>query len=109
MEADLYPDDGCCLMDSGGIFEAGCSVFFPFPSLLPLNPSCILCEHQADADAGFSVPEELGQPEGFLLASLGGSSASCWNVETVPCVQLDFVQIRFFPARVGAVWRISGC
>lgn len=38
-------------------------VFFPFSSCLPLNPSCILCGHQADADAWLSVPGELAQRE----------------------------------------------
>lgn len=47
-------------------------------------------------------------PEGFLLASRGGSSASGCNVEAVAYVQIDFVQIKFFPARMWAAWRISG-
>lgn len=46
-------------------------------------------------------------PEGFLLASHGGSLACCFHVETVACMQIDFVQIRFFPARMRAVWRMS--
>lgn len=51
-------------MDSGGVFEAGwLFFFFPFSFCLPLNPSCILCGHRADADAGLSVPREFAQCE----------------------------------------------
>ncbi|KAI1230143.1 hypothetical protein IHE44_0010535 [Lamprotornis superbus] len=47
-------------------------------------------------------------PEGFLLASHGGSLACCLHVETVAYMQIDFVRIRFFPAQMlpagGKVW-----